>query len=225
LGQRIVLSPSRRPQTVEVIGVASHVAMRDRRDTGLPQLWKSYGTEPYADLNIVVRGANPMGLGDAITRTVYDLKPGRPVHDVQLLDDYVADATADTRFALFVLGVFAFIAVALTAIGVYGVAAYTTARRTREIALRLALGADARRIVALVVREGVLWTVGGVAAGLVCARGLSRYLETLLFRVGPTDMITFAAVAVLLAAVALVASAVPAIRAVRIEPMLSLRSE
>jgi putative ABC transport system permease protein len=144
---------------------------------------------------------------------------------VQLLDDYVADATADTRFALFVLGVFAFIAVALTAIGVYGVAAYTTARRTREIALRLALGADARRIVALVVREGVLWTVGGVAAGLVCARGLSRYLETLLFRVGPTDMITFAAVAVLLAAVALVASAVPAIRAVRIEPMLSLRSE
>jgi putative ABC transport system permease protein len=153
------------------------------------------------------------------------LGPGRPVHDVRALDDYVADASADTRFALFVLGAFAVLAVMLTAVGVYGVVAYSTARRTREIAVRLALGAAPARIVALVVREGVVWTAGGLAAGVAGAFVLSRYLASLLFGVGARDPLTFAAVAALLGAVASAATMLPALRAVRVDPMLALRSE
>ena len=123
------------------------------------------------------------------------------------------------------LAVFALTAVVLTAIGVYGVVAYATARRTREIAVRRALGADARGIVALVLREGAVWTAAGIAAGVAGALGLSRYLSTLLFNVGTHDPLTFAAVALLLAIVALVATALPAIRAVGVDPMLALRSE
>jgi ABC-type antimicrobial peptide transport system permease subunit len=129
------------------------------------------------------------------------------------------------RTALFVLAVFALTAVVLTAVGVYGVVAYATARRTREIAVRRALGADASGIVALVLREGAVWTMAGIAAGVAGALGLSHYLSTLLFNVAARDPLTFAAVAVLLVIVALVATAVPAIRAVRVDPMLALRSE
>jgi len=121
--------------------------------------------------------------------------------------------------------VFSVVRAVLPAVGVYGVVAYSTARRTREIAVRLALGAAPRRIVALVVREGFLWTAGGLAAGLVGAIALSRYLSTLLFGVGERDPITFAVVALLLGLVALAATAVPAIRAVRVDPMRALRSE
>ncbi|HEV3139847.1 MAG TPA: ADOP family duplicated permease [Vicinamibacterales bacterium] len=225
VGEQMILSPSRRPQRVEVVGVVPHVQLRGPRTRGLPQIWMSYAANPYSDLNIVVRAANPMAFAGAVKQAVADLKPGRPVHDVRLLSDYVDDASADTRFALYVLGLFAVIAVVLTAIGVYGVVAYATARRAREIAVRLALGADRRQIVALVLREGAVWTVAGIAIGLACARLLTRLLSTLLFHVGPDDPVTFAGVAALLAAVALVASAIPAIRAVRIDPMLSLRSE
>jgi putative ABC transport system permease protein len=124
-----------------------------------------------------------------------------------------------------VLGVFAALALVLTGVGVYGAVAYATARRTREIAVRLALGADRRRIVSLVVRDGLAWTAGGMLAGLAGAFALTRYLSSLLFGVGEHDPITLAAVAVLLGAVALTATAIPAIRAVRVAPMLALRSE
>jgi len=225
LGQHVVLSPSRRPQTAEVIGVVSHIAMRDRRDSGLPQFWLSYSLGTRFDMDLVARGTNPAASVEAMTRTVNELKPGRPVSDIRLLDDYVADATADTRFALFVLGSFALIAVTLTAIGIYGVVTYITVLRTREIAVRLALGADASRIVAIVLREGALWTGSGVVAGLVGARTLSRYLESLLYQVGPNDGPTMVAVVALLTVVALTGSVVPVIRAVHVDPMLSLRSE
>ena len=130
----------------------------------------------YRISNIVVRGGNLDALVPAVEAAVQRLGPGRPVHNIRLLEDYVADASADTRFALFVLGDFAVLAMVLTAVGVYGVAAYATARRTREIAVRLALGADRRRIVALVLREG--WLVDGAAAvgaGVAGALVLSQY--------------------------------------------------
>jgi putative ABC transport system permease protein len=166
-----------------------------------------------------------MALVPAVEAAVQRLGPGRPVHEIRALEDYVADASAETRFALFVLGAFAVLAVILTAIGVYGVVAYATARRTREIAVRLALGADAIRIVALVVRESLGWTIAGIAAGVAGALALTRYLASLLFGVGTHDPVTFAAVALLLGATAVVAAALPAFRAVRVDPMLALRSE
>jgi len=147
------------------------------------------------------------------------------VTNVSSLDAYVSAASADTRFALTVLGAFAVLAVVLAGVGVYGVVAYATARRTREIAVRLALGAGARRIVALVIRQGAVWTITGISAGAVGARVLTRYLESLLFNVTAGDAATFAVVSGLLGAVALAAATLPAIRAVRVDPMLALRNE
>src|SRR5262249_58985613 len=124
----------------------------------------------YSDLSIVFRAANAMALVPAVQQAVERLGPGRPVRDIRALDDYVGEASADTRFALFVLGAFAVLAVVLTAVGVYGVVAYSTARRTREIAVRLALGAAPARIVALVMRGGSAWTAAGAGRGR--ARGV-----------------------------------------------------
>lgn len=228
VGQRLLLgAATTRREWAEVIGVVAHVQLHDLRGSDQrPQIWSTYGARPYYGLSVAARTAgDPRALAGSIRQAIERLGPRRPVIDVQPLDDYVADASADTRFALFVLAVFAVTAVVLTGIGVYGVVAYATARRTREIAVRRALGADARGIVALVLREGAVWTAAGITAGVAGALGLSRYLSTLLFNVGTRDPLTFAAVAALLALVALVATAVPAIRAVRVDPMLALRTE
>jgi ABC-type antimicrobial peptide transport system permease subunit len=226
VGQRLLLSPNRRPVWADVVGIASHVQMRDDlRSSGLPQVWLSYAAKPYSDLNIVVRGRNAAALTGTIERVVADLKPGRPVHDVRMLRDYVADAMASTRFALFVLGSFAVLAVALSAIGVYGGVAYTSARRTREIAVRLALGAGASRIFRLVTAGSAGWIASGVAVGMLGARVITRYVEALLVGIRPNDPLTFVAVGALLTAVALVAAVIPALRALRIDPMIALRAE
>jgi putative ABC transport system permease protein len=174
---------------------------------------------------VVRTEGNPLDLAAPLKQTIGRLGPGRPVFAVRTLESLVDDASADTRFAMFALGVFAVLAVVLTGIGVYGVVAYSTARRTREIAVRLALGADVSRIVALVVRDGLAWTVGGIAAGTIGALALSRFLSSLLFGVGPHDPITFVGVALLLGVIAVAATALPAVRAVRVDPMLALRTE
>jgi hypothetical protein len=225
IGKRLLITLTLSQHWTEVIGVVSHVQMRGLRAGDLPQIWMTYASRSYSDLNIVARGPNPAALAVPVEQAVQRLGPGRPVHDIHLMDEYLADASADTRFALFVIGAFAFVAVVLTGLGLYGVVAYVTSRRTREIAVRLALGAEPKRIVRLVLRDGVAWTIGGLAGGLAGALVLTRYLESLLFRVRATDAVTFVGVAVVLVGVALVATAVPALRAVRVDPMLALRSE
>lgn len=227
VGKRILLQPNQptERQWAEVVGVVGHLQLDDVRRESEPQLWLPYRSMAWNMAVAVRTRRDPTQMAALMKQTIEQLGPGRPVHALRSLESYIADASADTRFALFVLGVFSLIAVALAAVGVYGVVACATARRMREIAVRLALGADPVRIVALVVREGFTWAIGGVVAGITAALALSRYLATLLFNVGERDPLTFLAVAALLAAVALTASALPAIRAVRIDPMLALRSE
>ncbi|HTI36586.1 MAG TPA: ABC transporter permease [Vicinamibacterales bacterium] len=225
IGRRLQIDLNLGPKWTEVVGVVEHVRTRNLRADGPPQIWETYATQAYAGLTLVVRTSRPIALAPAVERTVRSLGPGRPVEAVAPLADYVAAASSDTRFALFVLGGFAILAVVLAAVGVYGVVAYTTARRTREIAVRLALGADATAIVRLIASEASLWIASGIASGAIGALWLSRYLETLLFSVTPHDRLTFVAVIGLLAGVAAAASAIPAFRAVRADPMLALRSE
>jgi putative ABC transport system permease protein len=226
IGQRVRLLSNRAPAILaEVIGVVDHVQAADPRQKGLPQIYESPGLRGYDPAFIIRTDGDPRAIAGPVKAAVERLGPGRPVFAVRTLDSLVADATADSRFALLVLGAFAVLAVVLTTIGVYGVVAYATARRTREIAVRLALGANAREVVGLVLREGAAWIALGLAAGALGARGLSGSLESLLFAVRPTDPVTFAAVAALLAIVALTAAAIPAIRATGVDPMLALRSE
>jgi putative ABC transport system permease protein len=226
LGRRLfLLSPTSAPREVEVVGVVTHAQTQSLRSPGLPQVWVTYASKSYSGLDLVIRGPNPMAFIPAAKETVQRLGAGRPVHDVRLLNDYVASASADTRFALFVLGAFATLGLILTAIGVYAVVAYATARRAREIAIRLALGADAKRIITLVMRQGLAWIVGGLMTGLLGARILTRYVATLLFNVTPTDPATYVGVGASLALVALAAVTIPALRAVRVDPMLTLKAE
>ena len=186
VGQRLLIVKSvEAPQWTEVVGVVSHVQARSAREPGPPQVWMTYGVRAYSELNLVVRAADPMAAVPPIVGLVRQLGAGRPVRDIRRLEDSVRDASADIRFALFVIGVLAVLAVALAAVGIYGVVAYAMARRRREIAIRLALGASRRRLVGLVVREGVAWTFAGLAAGLAGAAAFTQSLRSLLFSVGP----------------------------------------
>jgi putative ABC transport system permease protein len=139
---------------------------------------------------------------------------------VHTLDAIVDDASAGSRFALYILGAFAFVAIVLAGIGVYGVVAYTTARRSREIAVRRALGASGRELVMQVVREGL-----GLVVVAFASSTLSGSIQSLLFGVRPTDPVTFGTVGAILALIACGAAAIPALRAARVDPMLALRSE
>jgi predicted permease len=226
IGRRLfVVNTAGPPRWTEVVGVVAHVQSQGLRGPGSPQVWMTYAVRSYAQLNMVIRAADPIAMVAPVARAVQQLGAGRPIRDVRLLDDYVSDAFADTRFAVFVLGVLSALALVLATVGVYGVVAYATARRTREIAVRLALGADGRRIVGLVIRDGLGWTAAGILAGVLGALVLSRYVSSLLFDVGERDPITYLSVAMLLVVIAVVATAVPAIRAARVDPMLALRAE
>jgi predicted permease len=226
VGRRLLIVKSvEPPQWVEVVGVVAHVQTRSPRASGPPQVWMTYAVRAYAQMNLVVQAADPIGAATQTAVAVRRLGAARPVRDIRALQDQVTYASADIRFALFVLGVLAAVAVTLAAVGVHGVVSYTMRRRTREIAVRLALGASPRRLVAPVLFSGSKWTFLGLGCGLAGAGMLARTLDSLLFRVERHDALTFAAVAVFLATVALAASVVPALRAAHVDPMLALRGE
>jgi putative ABC transport system permease protein len=226
IGQTLlVVNTFRGPEPRAIVGVVRHVQSQGLRATGMPQIWMTYGTRAPAQLNAVVRAADPLAVVPQIRQTSQQLGSGRPIRDVELLSTLVDSASADTRFAVFVLGVFGALALLLTAIGVYGMVAHAMVRRTREIAIRIAIGADSAQVVRIAVGETAAWTAIGLIIGLGGAFVLTRYLSTLLFQIEATDALTFAMVAALLAVIALVAAALPAVRAARIDPMLAMRAE
>lgn len=223
--QLFIVNTFRGPEPREIVGVVRHVQQQGVRASGMPQIWMTYGTRSPAQLNAVVRGADPLAAARLIDRASQQLGSGRPIRDVELLSTLVDTASADTRFAVLVLGGFGVLALLLTAIGVYGTVAHAMVRRTREIAVRIALGADATQVVRIAVGETAAWTVTGLIAGLGGAFVLTRYLSTLLFKIDATDAFTFGVVATVLAFIALVAAALPAVRAARIDPMLAMRAD
>ena len=156
---------------------------------------------------------------------VRGLDPDVPVTDVLTMSEAVTKALGGPRFAARVFGAFALVALMLSALGLYGLLAYSVSRRTREIGVRVALGADRSDVRRLVLREGLALTAIGIAIGLSAAWVASRSLESLLFGVTAADALTYAAGPVVLAAVALVACLLPARRAARVDPAVALRSE
>ena len=226
VGRRVNLSlSSKRTRWAEVIGVAGHVQADGLRSAGLPQLYRPYQMNA-SSMNVVVRGRGDVSaLAVPVKSAIEALGPGRPVRSIRTMNQYVSEATADTRFALSALAAFAVVALALAAIGLYGVIACTTAGRTREIGIRIALGARSSSIMRLVVGDGLGWTLAGVGVGLAGAAALTRYLETLLFGVGATDPLTFAAMVGVMLLVAAAASYFPARRAARVDPLIALRAE
>ena len=180
----------------------------------------------YSDMSLVVRGSgDPMARAPAVTQAVLRLNKNLPLYEVQPLSEVLRDSVSEQRFTMFLLITFAALALALSAIGLYGVLAYMVSRRTQEIGVRMALGAQAANVLTMVLREGVKAAAAGLGLGLAGALILARLMSTLLFGVRADDPVTFSAVAVLIAAIAVLASYVPARRASKVDPMAALRYE
>jgi len=164
-----------------------------------------------------------------IARTVREavraLDPTLPVANLSTMENVVRRSIARPRFIALLLSIFAGAALFLAAVGIYGVLSYSVAQRAQELGIRMALGADRRRILRLVMSQGLLLAFAGVAAGVAISLALSRLIASLLFGVAPTDPVTYGAVTALLGAVALAACALPAARAARVDPLVVLRSE
>jgi putative ABC transport system permease protein len=181
---------------------------------------------PYSFMTLVVRTADePMRLGTAVVAQVRALDPDQPVADLKPFDDWLGGSVARWRFSLLLLGGFAALALALTAIGLYGTTAYGVVQRTREFGIRLALGADSREVLWGVLRRALVVVGIGIAAGLAGAVAFSRVMSSLLFEVSATDPGVFVAIAAMLLVVAAAAGFIPARRATRVDPMVALRSE
>jgi ABC-type antimicrobial peptide transport system permease subunit len=160
-----------------------------------------------------------------VRRVVRELDAGLPLFGIEPLTSTVTASIGQQRFTMTVLVVFATVAMILAVVGVHGVLSYSVSQRTREIGVRMALGADGRTVRSLVLGEGARLTAGGVGVGLLGALVLTRVLTTLLYGVGPVDPPTFAGVALLLGGVAILASLAPARRAARVDPIAVLRTE
>ncbi|MCI0485263.1 MAG: ABC transporter permease [Blastocatellia bacterium] len=214
------------PAEAEVIGVVRHIRHHSLTTEFREQLYIPYPQSARPTITYVVRSSSdPLNLVASIRQELMALDKDLPLSKVRTMDEYVARAKTPARFTSVLSGVFAGIALLLTSVGIYGVISYSVARRTHEIGIRQALGAQSKDILRMVVGEGLGLALVGVGLGLIGAFALTRYLEGLLFNVSPTDPLTFAAVSVLLIGVALVACYVPARRAARVDPMVALRSE
>ena len=174
---------------------------------------------------VVSTRGNPFDLAVPVQSAVWELDTDLPISNLMTMTDVVSRATAEPRFLMLLLSLFAGTAVFLAAIGIYGVMSYTVQQRTNEIGIRMALGARRTDILKLVVRQGMRLTLIGVGVGLVAAFALTRVASSMLYGVSATDPATFAAVSLLLAVVALVACYLPARRAAKVDPMVALRYE
>jgi putative ABC transport system permease protein len=226
VGRRI--TPTLAPNfTAEIVGVVGDVKHRALDETPAPELYASYQQAPQPFLALVVRAepAVTAGLTNSVREAVLQIDPNQPLYNVKTMEELLSDSVARRRFNMTLLGVFAAIALALAAVGVFGVMSYSVTRRTHEIGIRVALGAQRRDVLRLVVGQGMALVGAGVALGLACALALSRLIAGLLYGVSASDPVIYAGVALLLSAVALLACYLPARRATKVDPMVALRYE
>ena len=209
-----------------VVGVVGRVKQDSLDSNPRIAFYVAHTQFPTRALTVALRGrTDSAAMLSSTKHELRELDPDLPMYHVRTMEKQVNESLAQRRFSTLLLGIFAGIALALATIGIYGVMAYLVNQGTRELGIRIALGASQRNIVSLVVRQGMALAVSGVIIGLTGAFLLTRLIRGLLFGVETTDPITFAGISLLLAMIALLASYIPAQRAARIDPLISLRSE
>ena len=239
IGKRVTLDDprdnSRAPQWFTVVGVVKDVKQNSWTDAPLNEIYLPFqqsrgfyaGTAGhFASMTMVIRTTvEPQSLAMAAQETVRSLDRNLPVSNLASMEQVIVDTLWQQRFNLQLIGIFAALALALAAVGLYGVMSYSVAQRTREVGLRMALGARRKDVLTLVVGQGMKLALVGVSLGLLASVALTRLMEKLLFGVSATDFSTFAVIAVLLTSVALLAALVPARRATKVDPIVALRCE
>jgi putative ABC transport system permease protein len=218
--------PTKDTGWLEIVGVVAHTEKDGLTSPSGAQTYLPSTQDPPAFMSFVVRTTgNPGALFPALRTTMHEVLPGQPIFNLHTLDELFRASISRERLALLLLGTFALLALALAALGLFAVLSYTVGQRTREIGVRMALGADASSVVALILLQGARLAGLGLAVGLAAALGTVQLLRSLLYGVTPLDPLNFATVAAVLGIVGALACWFPARRATRVDPLEALRSE
>jgi len=231
LGKRLTLGT----RSFEIVGVVRHVEhiRLDGKAPVQPQFYRNFNQTSLLALpsvvtyiNLLVRSASdPLNLAGAVRSQVWALNKDQAVFNVRTMEQIVSQSIAPTRFSALLMGIFGAVALALAGVGIYGMVSYSVAQRTAEIGIRMALGAQPRDVLRIVIKQAMRLALLGVVVGLIAALALAQLFRNLLFGVGAADPFTFGAVTVVLFGVALLACWLPAHRAAKVDPLMALRYE
>jgi putative ABC transport system permease protein len=224
LGKQVKLAEGDTTATViGVVGDAKHYWLEEEQK---PQMYDTYSQDPGIFATAVLRtSVDPLSLTEQVRQAIWKVDADQPMWKIRTVEFLVNRSTADRKFLMALMGIFAALALILTIIGLYGVISYLVNQRTQEIGIRMALGAQLGDILRMVLKQGMVLVLTGVALGLAAAWMLTRLMSRLLYQVSATDPLTFVGIALLLITVALLACYIPARRATKVDPLVALRYE
>ena len=229
VGKRLISGrpyPARKLEWITIVGVVDDTRMYGLANPSRLEIYQPLEQSAPHDMDLIVRSRiDPTALTSSIRTVVASIDPNQPITSITTMDQLLQDSFGSRRLTLILLGLFSVLALVLAGIGIYGVVSYSVVQRTREIGIRMALGAGHDHVMTMVLLQGARIAAAGVIMGMLAAFGLTRYLEKLLFSVSPADPATFGMVALVLALVALLACYIPARRTLRVDPITALRYE
>jgi putative ABC transport system permease protein len=214
------------PISWQIVGVYENVRNGGPKGDGFPEIDVPFGQSPWPNVSMAVRTASdPDSMSKSIAAVIRSVDPDLPMADVKSMDHLLEESLGGEKFGAVLFGGFAFIALALAAFGIYGVMSFAVAQRTREIGLRMALGAGEGQVMKLIMKEGMTLGIIGLLIGLLGSYGIGRLMKSMLYGIGSIDSLAFSAVATILLLSALIACYIPARRATHVDPMAALRDQ
>jgi putative ABC transport system permease protein len=227
LGKRIQPGDPDPSGWIQVVGVVKDVRQFELIAESKPQMYLSYEQAGFFEPNdlVVSTNADPLTMATAVRGAVWEIDKDQPVSKIRTMEEIVSESVAQQRFSMLLLGLFAALALILAAVGIYGVMSYSVAQRKHEIGIRMALGAQGRDVLKMVIGQGLKLVLIGTAIGLVASFVLTRLMSSLLFGISATDPMTFITISLVLVGVAVLASYIPARRATKVDPLVALRYE